>query len=239
MEKQYRKAAFAGLSLVLLLFSSSLYAVPVTVVSVGADWSDVQGGAGTVNFIDSDPISPGDEEIRWGTATDAGQSGYRVDAAAVPFTVETGDVFSLGLFTHTNQPIVFDTSITGAQLDIYTELMIGGMLFNEGAFSFAFTHNETSNGCEPLPVCASDIVSFAGLETSDTFFIDGIEYTLDLVGFAVNGMVFDELSTLERSINTAELLATFRAVPAPPAILLMALGLMGIAFSRKPKRSLI
>lgn len=238
MEMQYRRAAFAGLILLLLLFSSSLYAVPITVVSVGADWSDVQGGAGTVNVIGSDPI-PGDEEIRWGTPTDAGQSGYRVDAAAVPFTVETGDVFSLGLFTHTNQPIVFDTSITGAQLDIYTDFMIGTTPFSEGAFSFAFTHNETSNGCEPLPVCASDIVSFTGLETSDTFFIDGIEYTLDLVGFSVNGMVFDELSTLERSINTAELLATFRAVPAPPAILLMALGLMGIALSRKPKPSLI
>lgn len=243
MEIRIQTARFAGLFLLLLLFSSPLYALPVTVLTVGADWTNVQDEFSTVTYYDTDGIA-GNEEIRWGDpATDQGQSGYRFDGAAPPeFTVETGDVFSLGDFTHTNQPVW--GSITGAQLDITMDLMIGGVALGEGPFSFSFLHEETTNACDTVanPDCANDLVSFSHLATSDTFMIDGVEYTLDLIGFSVNDVFMTEFSTIEGQSNTAQLLATFTtasAVPAPPAMLLMALGLIGVAFSRRSMRSMV
>ena len=234
MDMCFKKFKTTGFSLVLFIFSSPLYAVPATVLTIGADWTNVQSEfVGNVVYMDNDPIA-GNEEIRWGrAASSAGQSGYRLEASSTPFDVGMGDVFSLGDFTHTNQPI-WD-SITGAQLNITADFDIGGLSFVNEVFSFVFNHNETPNNCDTLPTCANDLVSFAGLASSDTFFVDGVEYTLELVGFSVNDLSVEELSTEENSINTAQLLGSFRAVPAPSAIMLLGLGLIGVALSRKPK----
>jgi len=216
-----------------LLTSASVYALPVTINLVGADWSNVVGGAGTVSFYDTDGIA-GNEEIRWGIPADTDQSGYRFDSAAPPsFTVETGEIFTLGNFTHTNQPVW--ESISSAQLNISADLTIGGSSLGEGPFTFSFLHDETTNGCEPQPDCANDIVSFTSLLSSDSFFVDGIGYTLDLIGFSVNGMTTNEFSTFEGQTNIAQLQAVFRttSVPEPTSIALFGLGLFGVACMRR------
>ena len=66
-----------------LAFSTSLYALPVTINTVGADWGNVIGGASTVSYYDTDGIA-GNEEIRWGIPAETDQSGYRFDNAAPP-----------------------------------------------------------------------------------------------------------------------------------------------------------
>ena len=223
----------SGFIVVIILFNASANALPVTINAVGADWSNVVGGAGTVDFIDSDGIA-GNEEIRWGIPAETEKSGYRFDSAAPPaLAVETGEVFTLGNFTHTNQPIW--ESISSAQLNITTSLMVGGFMLGEGPFTFSFLHNETSNACEPLPDCANDMVSFSNLITSDSFLVDGIEYTLDLIGFSVGGVTTSEFSTFERQTNTAQLQAVFRttSIPEPAPIMLLSLGLLSIVLMRR------
>ncbi|MGD8568092.1 MAG: THxN family PEP-CTERM protein [Gammaproteobacteria bacterium] len=224
----------SSLSILVVFFSTSIYALPVTFNFVGADWNHVVGGGDTVGYYDTDGID-GNEEIRWGTpASNAGQSGYRFDSAAPPaLTVETGEVFTLGDFTHTNQP-VWD-SITSAQLDITANLMIGGSTLGEGPFTFSFLHEETTNACDPQPDCANDIVSFTNLVSSDSFFVDGVGYTLDLIGFSQDGVTTSEFSTFENQINVAQLQAVFTttSVPEPGALALIGLGLVGVALGRR------
>lgn len=223
----------AGFIVAVFLISASANALPVTINTVGADWTNVVGGAGTVDFIDTDGIA-GNEEIRWGIPAETEKSGYRFDSAAPPaLTVEIGEVFTLGNFTHTNQPIW--ESISSAQLNITTDLMIGGSMLSEGPFTFSFIHNETTNACEPLPDCANDMVSFSNLITSDLFLVDGIEYTLDLIGFSVDGVTASEFSTFERQSNIAQLQAVFRttSIPEPTPITLLGLGLLGVVFARR------
>ena len=217
--------------------STSLWAIPVTVNVVGADFNDVVGGT-QINFIDTDGVA-GNEEVRWGSPAYYRQSGYRFDASAPPaFTVETDTLFSLGDFTHFNFPIYAGTSISSVGLDITAELTVDGVTVGEGPFVFSFLHNETPNSCYGAS-CANDIVSFDNLVSSDTFSVNGTDYTLDLLGFMQNGVLTEFFSTVEHKVNTAELIATFSAVtpkvsvPEPGTLLLFGAALAGLGFARR------
>lgn len=214
----------------LLASSTALNAIPITINTVDSDWTNVVGGGTSLNFVDTDGMA-GNEEIRWGSARV--QSGYRFDSGAPPaFAVETGEQFTLGYFTHFNNPI-FGSSIASAQLEISTSLTINGTMVFEGPFAFSFSHNETPNSCRPQPSCANDIVSFANLSTSDTFEVDGQQLTLELLGFEQGGVFTDTFSTVEGQTNVAQLHAIFRmpsqAIPEPASVTLFSLGVLGMS----------
>ena len=220
-----------------LLTSFAANAAVITIDSIAADWTNVVGGV-NVNYIDTDTIA-GNEEIRWGTTSDS-QSGYRfAGAAPASFNVDTGVEFSLGDFTHFNFPINADTGISGAQLNITTDLHIGGSPSTSGPFTFSFLHDETSNSCSPLPGCANDLVSFSNLISSDTFMIGSEEFTLELLGFKHGGVTTLDFSTVEGDTNVAQLMAIFRApttsVPEPGMLALLSFGLLAMGMTRKQR----
>ena len=80
-----------------------------------------------------------------------------------------------------------------------------------GPYSFRFRHNETSNSCRPQPQCARDIVRLSATENSESCLVNGIEYTMALIGFVDNfGNVRQVFRTRENRRNSADLLAVFK-----------------------------
>ncbi len=152
---------------------------------VDAYWSDVVG-ASTGAILSGE----GTNESRW-CSTSGEQSGFRFDPGAPPaFSVDTDVYFSFGNFMYFNFPISMNSGVESAQLNLSALLDIDCTLVSEGSFNFSFLLDETSNPCSPCPERSNDEFTFQNLVTSDTFNVDGVVYTLDLLIFAILEIAF-------------------------------------------------
>jgi len=85
---------------------------------------------------------------------------------------------------------------------------------------YTFTHEETTNKkpCDYAPQSnpCSDKVTFSlpTLTGADNFIFDGMEYSLELTGFLVNGLEVKKFITQESQMNMAHLQAKVNAVGA-------------------------
>ena len=92
-------------------FAGSLQADVITIETISGNWSNPQGGE-AVSIV-AGATSSDEDTIYWGRTGRRGQqSGYIWDATDTPYDATTDVVFSLGDFTHINQPIRIGTSIT-------------------------------------------------------------------------------------------------------------------------------
>ena len=210
-------------------------AAEITITDVTGTWIDVNPN-GVATGI-------GSPDIRWGTpAGGNGQSGYSfVGATGGPFGV--GSNFSLGTFSHINQPITGDT-ITQATLALSitftSDLFIGSKVSNS---LFVFNHNETPNTCNCSPGDDDIVTAVTNLGGSSTFSLSGIDYIFAFTGFQRNDLNFAQFSSPEGQTNTATLRGSFvdvRQVAVPGPVvgagipgLLAALGSGGFGWRRR------
>ncbi|MQX36445.1 THxN family PEP-CTERM protein [Roseospira navarrensis] len=208
----------------------SANAAVLTISDIVAEWSNPAPGSGIAINNGGDPIT-----ARWGNSTGFGQSGYDFSATVPPAVgLDAGDTFTLGEFKHINYPIT-GTTLSSIDLDIKF-VTDQGDIFTK----YTFNHNETTNTAPCLPgsatVCDDVVTAAANSGTSQTFFIDGTQYMLDITGFQVGGTTFSEWLTAEGGVNTANLQASLNVVPLPAAAWFMLTALGGLFGSRWLKK---
>ena len=224
---------------------SAASAAPVTFSNTSGTWSAVSPGGITVN--NNGTANP---ELRWGTpASNNGQSGYDFDAASdTTVNVPPNTMVELGTFAHINNPI-YDTSLNSATLTVGIDIEVDGVSQGTRNFMFDFTHNETPNGSNPcangdanggganINGCA-DLVTVTNNNLSEDFLVNGVLYTIAILGFEVNGNIVNTLETIEKMTNSAKLIGyvTVSEVPIPAAIPLFLSGIAGLGFAGRAKK---
>lgn len=215
--------ALAAAAAITLGGIGSALAATVGVSDVGGSWTTLLPPTGPTNIQGLNTGS-----VSWGTpfgSNTGQQSGYSFVGAAAG-NIETGNEFDLGTFTHNNFVINKGTSITGANLNVVIDLVIGG-ISKAVTTAFNFNHWETDNtptfgsscangGANGSGVnsagCADRVTLLNNTSSNQTFVIDGFEYILEITGFTIAGQFFQEFWTTENASNSAILKARFTLV---------------------------
>ena len=238
------KIILASVAITGMAMSSVAYGASVTFNGLDSKFFNPTGGA-NINYPNganySDPSS-----ITWGRR---GTSGYSFNTTNTVFSENVDTLFSLGTFTHTNQPIKTGTGISSVNLSVRSNLSFGDVNLGEKLFEFLVTHDETPNTGSG---CCNDIVSIKTLSSTGVFNVGNDIYTLNILGFATdaqnaaNGIYSSLFNSPEGGSNTRILMASFSVfegqeppspVPLPASLPLMLAGLGGFGILRKRRKS--
>jgi len=188
----------------------------VTITSITGVWESANVSGGSASGI-------GTDAILWGRAPSGGpQSGYSFDAEQTPVSTNVDEVFQLGAFTHSNNPIYTNGPLLN-DADLAVSFTIAG---SDETFKsvFKFDHSETPNSAQICADgqtksafvnangCADSVTAVLNENASQGFFVDGLEYVLDISGFLFNDTLLDTFWTRESEDNTAVLQASYRLI---------------------------
>ena len=205
----------------LLLFSlNSAQADTLPLHSVDGDWSNPVGGM-YIDYNNGVTVAYGNtsqDQIRWGEDIGQGQSGLGFTGIADETNITVGSPFEIGQLVHFNRPI--ETGTASSAVDLTIDLEFDSV----ESFTFQLGINETPNS--PGPPASDDHIYFPSSFSSQTFYIGGDPYTLEILGFSDDGITFlDEFQSPEGTDNATMLWGEINLVPVPGAVLLGMLGL--------------
>ncbi|MGF1491054.1 MAG: choice-of-anchor K domain-containing protein [Microcoleaceae cyanobacterium] len=222
LSRSVQAVSFAGNS------SGSLQLFPGT---FGADLSDENGGTSN--------------RVTWGEPTEGSFRNFlQYDGRS--FTTEINQQFAVGQLTYRNGEVIQGShNLDSDNLPLEITLTFSDPLTVSNSFSYNFdilqTPNETGD-----PVLDADTLSFAAQgETDDTFTVDGVDYTLQLIGFSNDdgNTILNEFVLPEEQTVDALLYAQLTAAAVDPRIgstpepgIVLGLGLFGIVGLRSVKR---
>ncbi len=208
--------------------------------STYGEWSNVVStDPEDVYSINNDDTS-GFATFNWGIpATTDFDNQFTFDGAG--WTIDGESVFKVGDFIYRNGSTWNSSGIDGVSLDI--SLYIASPMINTSGFNFDFsiinTPNITGNN-----VTDGDIVTTINPFSDTTFMYNGIDYTLELIGFSsdLGVTIQNDFSSPERTTASAGIYARITSeipnpVPEPATIFLMGLGLFSIVGIRRRKKS--
>ena len=236
-----KKHFVLGLIVLGLIVSSAslIMAANIPINSIDGDWANVVGGQNVYIQVDQAPNGRL-STVSWGEPGwyfNPDRSSYTFRSTATPFNANSnGTPFALGAFAHNNFPIPSGSGITSVQL----LFSLGIDALSPIAATFYFTHNETPNNAAPPGNPLNNDLVTVNPFLNALFVYDSQEYYLSLLGFSQDGgLTFStQFSTIENQANNATLYAqiTQTAVPEPATLLLMGLGMVGLAGVRRFKR---
>ncbi len=178
-------------------------AIAIDLEAVTGFWTNVVGGGATVNFQ-----TVGNEvQVRWGRSAGFGQSGlgFTPNAALPLLDLAVDEEFEIGTLRHFNQP-TFAPSASG--VDLALDLDFGNPdVVTMSTFTLAIANTPNAGPCPVgVPPCP-DIITFPSSFPSEIFFVDGVTFALQFVGFRTdpNGPLVDEFVSDEGGIQTAQL----------------------------------
>ena len=206
------------LTVISLIFTGGLQsqadAISLKITSAIAKWTAVSGGTG-ITGLNTD-------EVRWGTpATGSGKSGLKFVPITTTATVATNTPFALGTLTHFNFPVFLGGTPSTATLGI--DMIVSNGNTDTAMFTFSFAINETPNaapcGADQVSTTpCDDIITFPGAISPQTVTIDGVDFTLTLLGFGptANNLI-NKFVTEESKSSTTTLFAQLES-DEPPTI---------------------
>lgn len=222
---------------------------PVMLINADGIWSNACGDEGCeaenvtcLLYYNTDADPTDENQVRYGDNTNSTpcpsskdvQSGFGFDGAQ-NVAITPGETFLLGTFTHYNNPIYdYAGNFKQADLNITMDFQVvaSGQTFS-GAAAYTVHLDETPNGAQPCeyedPECGPlgcpnqngccDKVWFTGSAEPQIFEIDGVWYTLEILGLVPDcqgSLIQTEYFTKEQATNTACLYG--RIIVAAPSI---------------------
>lgn len=240
---------FMATTIVATLIGSGAMAASVSIDQIGAIWQNPILEAGVPSTIDNgdgDQTVGGETvSIFWGVPfiQNGGQSGYSFTPNVVSFDADPDVAYSLGTFTHFNEPISAPPgSLSSVELAFHFAGSPEGVPVT-AAFdaTFDFGHDETTNtantaGCGAGQISGTpcdDIVTVTAQGgASEAVQVGDTEYIFTLLGFSPDGVNFgSQFFTEEGQTNSQDLFFSYSVsvVPLPAAGWLLLCGIGGLA----------
>jgi hypothetical protein len=211
----------------------------IVISATSVDWSNAVGGSSVGYDLTNGTFT----DVRWGISSGSGQSGLGFDPVNPPSgNYAPNTSFLLGNLRHYNNPIQSGTAASRVDLALLTTIAGANPIVQTFAFRFLIDETPNQTPCAyPSSTPCADRISFQNLDLTSSFLLNGISYTLELIGFQTSssGPLSTSFISQEQGINTIGLYARFSQSPTrvaePGTLGLLALGLLAVGLVARRK----